>query len=393
MSAKPTLAVLTPRFPHPIEKGDKLRMFHQLRALSQEFHVHLVALSDQKINPKSLLAIQEIVSETTIIYQSKNRLVKAGIKSIFGSQPIQVNYYSESIVERKVKEAIEKIAPDVIYVQLVRIAHMVRFFKGPKAIDYMDAMSLNMKREASFRSVFTRFIFGLEAQRILKVEQSANVLFDEKFIISKPDKDYLNEKGVEGLEVISNGVDFSYFSPESSPKTEEKYDLAFIGNMGYLPNILAAEFLVNEIVKKSTSTHKVLIAGARPHKRVKRLASDQVEISGWVDDIRDAYNSAKIIVAPIFSGAGQQNKILEAMALGKICITSPQVNKAIRAKEDEEIYIARNTEGFINTINHLLNNPDLCVEKGKNARNFVVNNFEWKTSGNLLNKKLLELLK
>ena len=70
MSAKPTLAVLTPRFPHPIEKGDKLRMFHQLRALSQEFHVHLVALSDQKINPKSLLAIQEIVSETTIIYLS-----------------------------------------------------------------------------------------------------------------------------------------------------------------------------------------------------------------------------------------------------------------------------------------------------------------------------------
>lgn len=393
MSAKPTLAVLSPRFPHPIEKGDKLRLYHQLRTLSQVFNIHLIALTDQAIQVNSLAVIKEIVSETTIIHQSSNRLLKAGFKSILGSNPMQVNYYSEKAVEKKVKETIEKISPDIIYVQLVRIAHMVHFFKGPKAIDYMDAMSLNMKRESSFRSVLTRFIFGLEAQRILKVEQGIDKLFDKKFIISQPDKDYLEGEGIGDLNVLGNGVDLDFFSPESKTPTTIEYDIAFVGNMGYLPNILAVEFLVNKVVKKAAQKYRVLIAGARPHRRVKRLANEHVKVTGWVDDIRDAYNSAKIVVAPIFSGAGQQNKILEAMALGKVCVTSPQVNKAILAKENEEVFIASTAQEFIDSIEYLLNNPELCVEKGKNARNFVLNNFQWQNSGNMLNEKLLELLK
>jgi glycosyltransferase involved in cell wall biosynthesis len=393
MSVKPTLVVLSPRFPYPIEKGDKLRLYYQLKALVEVFQVHLISLSDVKIDQSHIDVINALVHKNHILYQSSHRLFKGIIKFVFGRKPIQVNYYNERTIKKQVKELIEKISPDLVYVQLVRIAHMVEDFDGLKAIDYMDAMSLNMKREASFKSYFLRKVFGLEAQRILKLEIAINKLFDKKFIISEPDKQYLADQGVNDLQVLRNGVDVDFFLPEKAQLKEQIYDMAFVGNMGYLPNVLAAEFLVNKVLPGLPKAYRVLIAGARPHKRVLNLASEQVKISGWVDDIRDAYLSAKIIVAPIFSGAGQQNKILEAMSLGKVCITSTQVNKAIGAKEREEVYIADSAREFKETIEYLLNNPDLCIEKGKNARNFVVNNFQWESAGNLLNKNLLQLVK
>ncbi len=393
MSAKPTLVVLSPRFPYPIEKGDKLRLYHQLQALVTQFEVHLVSLSDHNIKIKDQEVIDELVQKSHIILQKKFRLLKSIPKFLFGSKPMQVNYYDEPRIKRKIADLLKEIKPDLVYVQLIRIAQMVEHFNGPMAIDYMDAMSLNMQRESKFRSYFMRKIFGLEAQKVLKVEKCVDGIFHRKFIISKPDKEYLESKGIDNLEILRNGVDVDFFNPDLVGKSERKYDLGFVGNMGYLPNILAAEFLVENILEKSNENYKILIAGARPHKRVKKLARENVDVSGWMNDIRDAYTSSKLMVAPIFSGAGQQNKILEAMALGKVCITTPQVNDAINAEEGKEIFTAKTEDEFIEKINYLLNNPELCVEIGKNARNFVVNNYKWHIAGNLLNNKLLELLK
>ncbi len=393
MNSKPTLVVLSPRFPYPTEKGDKLRLYHQLHALVQSFNVHLISLSEHEILPEHKAIIDQLVIKNHIIYQSKNRLLKAIFQFILGKGALQVNYYNEKRIKEKVEALISQLAPDILYVQLVRIAHMVHHYKGPKAIDYMDAMSLNMKRESSFRSALKRIVFGLEAQRILKVEQNCSQYFNRKFIISSADKSYLESKGISDLQVISNGVDCAFFDPHKLPSIPIKYDIAFVGNMGYLPNVLAAEYVVHKISSSSKKELSTLIAGARPHRRVQRLQSKNVTVTGWVKDIREAYLSAKVIVAPIFSGAGQQNKILEAMALGKTCITTTQVNQAIRAVKGTEILIADTEEQFLKHLENLWNNPTLCDEIGKNARKFVVENFDWKREGNKLCTELLDLIK
>ncbi len=99
------------------------------------------------------------------------------------------------------------------------------------------------------------------------------------------------------------------------------------------------------------------------------------------------------ILLPLFSGSGIRVKILEAMSLGKVCITSTQVNKAIGAKDGKELYIADTSDAYLKIINELINNPQLTTEIGKNARNFVLTNFSWESAGNFLNKELLKLLK
>src|SRR5690606_29728161 len=166
-----------------------------------------------------------------------------------------------------------------------------------------------------------------------------------------------------------------YFKPRKSG--DQRFDVVFIGNMGYLPNIRAAEFLVRQImpqVWKEFPEAKVGLVGARPHRRVRRLASERIQVTGWVEDVRPYYAAAKLFVAPMLSGLGQQNKILEAMAMGLPCITTPLVDKAIGAAEANAILVADKAESLAAQICLLLRDPAKAEKLGEKARHFVVEN-------------------
>ena len=393
MEKKATLVILSPRFPYPLEKGDKLRLYHQLVGLSKSFHVHLISLTEEDIAPEHLSKVDEFCSSINLIKQKALRSVRAALRSLLFTEPLQQSYYYSSKSEAKIQKLIDEIKPDVIFVQLIRMAKFVEESKTPRLLDYMDAMSLNMSREASKHNWPFSMIYKREAKLLTKLETSLSSKFDKKVIISEQDKLYLKSNGVDDLIVQSNGVDLDFFDATKVGPISDQKDLVFVGNMGYLPNVEAAEYIVSDIISEYIANLSVLIAGARPHERVLKLKSDTVTVTGWVEDIREAYLSGKIVIAPIFTGAGQQNKILEAMALGQACITTSQVNAAIGGTVNKNILIADNAEQFSSQINYLLNSKDLRQEIGRNARIFVEQKYEWQTQVRILEQALLDLSK
>jgi len=121
----------------------------------------------------------------------------------------------------------------------------------------------------------------------------------------------------------------------------------------------------------------LLIAGASPHLRVSVLKSSNVDVTGWVSDMRECYAAARIFIAPMQLGTGLQNKLLEAMAMQVPCITSPLANLALQAKENEEILIANTPEEYADHILMLLNNPARSKEIAMNGYNYVLRNYSW----------------
>ena len=89
------------------------------------------------------------------------------------------------------------------------------------------------------------------------------------------------------------------------------------------------------------------------HRNHISLKSKSITISGWMDDIREAYWSAKLFVAPLRLGSGLQNKLLEAMATKTPSITSPLANNALGAKNKKEIFIATSAIEFAHQIVYL----------------------------------------
>ena len=370
------IVIMATRFPFPIEKGDKLRTYYLLKSLHKTHDLYLISLSEETISEGQLNEIKAFTKEIHLFTLSKIGKYFRLIWGLFNSKPLQVNYFTSFKKKRKIEDLLELIKPDHIICQLIRSAEYVKNYHDcPKTIDYMDALSKGMERRINKVNWTSKFIFQLEARRLKDYERRIFNYFEFQTIISKQDRDYISHPDQKKMLVMPNGIDDHYFE---ALKVEKKYDLVFVGNLNYPPNIDAINYLVKEILP-SLPHLKFLISGANPSKSLLLQLDSipNITITGWVDDIRESYLQGKILIAPMQIGTGMQNKILEAMALGVPSITTTLANNAIMATHQETIWVADTRESIILGIETLLSNEAMYEKIKGNAKEFVRERYNW----------------
>jgi len=384
------LLVVLSRFPYPLEKGDKLRAFHQLVDLHKRHEIILCCLTDRLPDKTATEKVKEHCAELHVFKLNKLKQIFRLAAATFSSKPFQVHYFFQRKIYRQIKKVIQKSKPDHIYTQLVRTAEYVKHFhEMPKTLDYMDALNKNYSRRIKSSSGIKKLLTKEEAKRLVAYENLIFDYFEKHTIISEQDRNLIYHNQREKIEIVRNGVDFSYYTPNRG--SEQKYDVLFTGNMGYLPNENAALFLVNEImplVWQSEPNIKVCLAGANPSQKLLKVANHQVTITGWVDDIRKVFDSSKVFIAPMEQGTGLQNKLLEAMSMHLPCVSSKLANNALKAKPNDEIYVYDNAQHAATLIMHLLSDEHAAVDLAQNGRKFIEQNYSWQGA----NKKLLTLI-
>jgi len=384
------LFVITSRIPYPLEKGDKLRIFHQLKGLSKTQKIYLCALQSPfgKEHENAKTVLSEFCEEVHFVKLSFIHVAFSLIKSFFNKLPFQTALFTDANAKKRVDQLIENIKPDHIYCQLTRAAEYVRDKNHPKTLDYMDAFSKGMERRAQNSNIISSRLYKWEASKQKAYEKTIFNAFDSHTIITEEDRNHIEHPLKDKIQIIRNGVDLDYFKPISKAS---KYDIVFVGNMGYAPNIDAAIFLCNEIlpfIKKEIPDVKILLAGAQPSIKVQNLRSESVKISGWLEDIRAAYSESEIFIAPMRIGTGLQNKLLEAMAMEKACITTSIANKALQAPNNA-ILIGDTAEELADQCIHLLKNKIQRNTQALQGSKFVKETYQWTKTTELLNKLFL----
>lgn len=385
------LFILLSRVPYPLEKGDKLRAFNQIKELSKKHQIILFALNDDKLDDKALRELKKYCEAISIVNFSKFTIFFNLIRAFFNGNPMQVGYFYFSKAQKKVDELIKKHKPDHIYCQLIRTAEYIKKFPHiPKTLDYMDVFSKGIERRISSDSFCLKPFLVMEYRRLLKYEKKAFTYFNNKTIISEQDKNLIPHSEKNKIVVVPNGVDTSFFKPIQHKK---EFELLFNGNMNYPPNIESVEYLVEKVmpfVWNKLPHTRLLISGATPNKTVQDLASEKVIVTGWVDDIRINFVKSKILVAPMQISIGLQNKLLEAMAMQLPCITSTLANNALGAKPGEQILVADSPEQYALHIIDLLQNESKAKQIAMNGYHFVINNFNWQSTTSILEKLIYE---
>lgn len=386
MATKPKLLVLLSRIPYPLDKGDKLRAFHQVKDLNASYQVILCCLSAHKIDPEVERKLKGICSELKIIQLGYSGILWRLFLALFNDKPFQVAYFYSQKAQQELDLIIEKHLPKRFFCQLIRVAEYAKKYSVfSKTLDYMDALSIGMERRAEKARFYLKPIVSVEAKRLRNYEEKMFQYFEKKVIISQADKEHLTHSNATEIAVIPNGIDTDFFKSENRSK---KTDILFTGNMGYLPNVESAQYLVKNILPILNSDVAVQICGKSPSYKVRLLAAANVEVTGWVDDIRTAYDEAKIFVAPLMLGSGLQNKLLEAMAMGLPCVTTPLANNALGATPEEEILIASNEAEFKAQIDRLLSEPELSKKIAEQGHAFVTKNYNWQAC----NERLMEVI-
>jgi sugar transferase (PEP-CTERM/EpsH1 system associated) len=378
------IVVLTSRIPYPLEKGDKLRIFHQIKHLAKSHEICLICLNESS-NEIDTSVLKDLVSELHIVQLTKWKTPFRLFLAIFHNLPFQVEYFLERKNKKKIEAIIQDFNPNHIYCQLIRTAEYVKdLFQFDKTLDYMDAFSTAALRRAQTEKGIKKLFWKIENERVKKYERSIYDYFNQHSIITEQDRNLLAIPSNKKISIVPNGVDTGHFENKHVSK---KYDILFAGNMNYPPNIAAAIFLVEEILPKLKSQFPnvaVLIAGANPSSEVQNLTNENVTVSGWMNDIRDAYCESRVFVAPMFIGAGMQNKILEAMSSELPVITTTLAAEAFKEKNLSKVIEANSSFEFAKAIQYYLLNETAQISDGKKNRIYVEEKYSWKISNQKL---------
>ena len=379
--------VLLSRFPYPLEKGDKLRGFNQIKELSKKHEVILCALSSEKVEQASIDVLSKYCSEIEVIRLSKMQIYINLFKCLFFTeQSLQVAYFYNVAAQKKIDELLEKHQPNHIYCQLIRVAEYVRYSKIPKTLDYMDALARGMERRIEDAPFYLKWSLKTETSRLKRYEHFVFDDFDHHTIISEQDRKLIVHVKNDDICIVKNGVDYEKFKHRELVK---EYDLIFTGNMGYPPNVDSVVYLVNDVmplVWKENPEIKVIIVGAEPSVKVLKLKSDRVVVTGWVEEISPYYQKSKVFIAPMQIGTGLQNKLLEAMAMKLPCITSQLANNALGATHNQNILIGNDKEEYKNHTLKLMKDVESQQQFGEKGYQFVKENYTWEGSTAILEK-------
>ncbi len=381
--------VVLSRFPLPTDKGDKLRAWHHILGLAEEHQVFLFCLTNEKIQADDLEKVKAVCADVCVVRQSLPGIVIRMLFNVFGKLPFQVTYFTSRYSVSRLKKYTQQVKPDVLYCQLVRMAaHCKNLEVAHKVIDYQDAFSKGLERRLQHESFFKRLMIQMELKRLRAYETEVFDQFEKRFIISEQDAGLIDHPARKEMIILPNGVDVDFYKPEPAAKT---IDLLFTGNMQYEPNVNCVSYLVKEVfplLKEDFPHIQLVAAGKNPSSELSRLHSRNLQLTGWVKDLRKYYQQARLFVAPMQIGIGMQNKILEAMSMGMPVITSSLANNAIGAKHGKEIWIADTPAKVAEAISYLLNNTELAIRLGQNARELMLSRYSWAEQNKALNRFL-----
>jgi len=384
---KRKLLLLSSRIPYPPIGGDRLKNYWLLKILSKHFKVHLVSITDQEPAKEFYDWANDLGLSYKIFQKNKKQFYLNTLKGLItNGHPLQVNYYYFTDVQEYIDSICEDY--DLLFATLIRTAKYVLDKHKPKIWDMADSIGLNYINSASkTTSIFWKILYTIEGKRLINFERYCIEQLDKTLFVNKEEMNHFNlsEKTVW----MPNGVNEKLFTYE---KVDIKYKncIVFFGKMDYQPNIDAVLWFSKNVLPYINKNLKFIIVGANPSSKILQLAKkhSNIETTGYVEDPYIILKSSLCVVAPMQTGGGIQNKILESIALGTINIVSSLAAKPLGAEHGKHFLVCDNPKEYINTINSIYENPKNFEYLKENAREYIRNNFTWK----IYEEKLIKLI-
>ena len=366
--------MIVPGIPFPPKRGYEVGAYNVIMQLSKNHHISLLCLHTNKAPS---LAGDSVIPANVTVYThciSKVDVIYALIKGVISNVPLQSLLFSHDSVKRKILKIIKSSNVDVCHFYTIRTAPLALQLPVPCIIDLVDSMVLNFERRLAGSGIIRRIIYHFELRKLRFFEPFISFMFTTA-CVSTIDAQVIGNNSA----VIPLGVDTNIFYPIGTPVINKI--VGFSGNLFYSPNEEAVLWFINNCWQGVRAKHPTAIfriIGPRPSKRISRHSSlNGIEVIGHVKCMGEALRNVSVSVAPMLSGSGMQNKILEAMACGIPVVATSLGRGTIKAVHDESIVIADSSDEFINSICDLLDTPKRRSDIGIQGLQLVRRGYTW----------------
>lgn len=199
--------------------------------------------------------------------------------------------------------------------------------------------------------------------------------YDGVVCITRNDADSFKANGCrKPVEVIPFGVE-----PEEVTQVEAEPDSLFhIGAMDWLPNQESIRWMLEEVwpvVHREVPRAKLYLAGRKMPERWMKANIEGVSVVGEVPDAMYFISSKKINVVPLLSGSGIRVKIIEAMSVGKVVVTTTVGAQGIDYTDGVNLLIANTPQEFAGQIKRCLDDEEFCRRVGDAAARLIAEQY------------------
>ena len=376
------ILMLTPYLPYPLLTGGQTRSYNLIKRLSSLGHrITLFSLIKSEKEREYVGELEKFCEEVSVFSRSEKPWTMSNIlRTGFSFYPFLVvrNWATgeRSAIEKKLNsEKFDLIHAETFYVMPHIPQTNIPILLVEQTIEYL--VYRHFAEESRFLMLKPLFYFDVSKMKYWELRywrQAAKVVAmsdeDRQVMISEVPK--------LGVDIVPNGVDSIYFNKSISARAKEKIIL-YVGNFTWLQNREAVDILVRKIwpkIKNVLPKAKLWIIGKEAQKFFPNLSTEDIRVEE-VKDVREAYQQASILVAPIYGGGGTRYKNFEAFASGLPVVTTSIGIGGTDARDGVEVIIRNNPDEIASAAVELLNNKNLYEKIAQNARKMVKAKYDW----------------
>ncbi len=393
--ARPDLLFLTQRLPYPLIKGEKIRNWHILNYLTKCYDIHFGCLIDDPADFQHIDTVRGLCAGmyTAPLDRTRAKLTCAG--GLLTGEPLSVTFFRDRGLRRWLESVMTHVKPEMIFVNSSNMAPYVLDQRrtGKLVVELGDVDSEKFRSYADNASPPMRWIYRRECRLVEKLERRVALESDHSVLVTEPEAALLRAKVPEAagkIVAISCGVDHHYFDPAHDyPALFDTVPPSFVftGTMNYLPNIDAVTWFATKVlplIRRTLPDARFVIVGSNPPDAVKQLARRPgVAVTGRVADVRPYVFHATAAVCPMRIARGIQNKVLEAMAMGKPVIVTSGALEGIDAIPGRDLVLADDPEAFAGAAIRLTGPNGGTTPEGMAlglaARRLILERYDWNT--------------
>jgi glycosyltransferase involved in cell wall biosynthesis len=400
--------------PYPPKGGVLQRSFYLLRELSKHHEIDLLAFNQKDlIAPlykgdierglvdahQELSKICNVVEFFDIECDSKaagKRLL--ALTSLFSRYPYTINWLRSETFSKTLSEKISRESYDLVHLDTISL-DIYRPLLGnlPCVLDHHNIEShMLLRRSRQEKSLVKKAYFFQEGVRLQRFEKRVCPEYWGHITCSDIDSERLRMiTASSDIKTIPNGVDTNFFAPKGLKQDDKT--LVFVGTMSWYPNIEAAFFICNEIMPRLRllrSGVRLQIIGANPPEQLRKFAlkHDDIDVLGFVDEVRDYIEKATVYVCPIMDGGGTKLKILDALAMEKPIIAHKIASEGINVTDGLDILLADQADEYAELIVRLIESSTERVSLGKAARKLALEHYDYTSIGKSLSDYYVKLV-
>jgi sugar transferase (PEP-CTERM/EpsH1 system associated) len=386
----------------PLDSGGKIRSYHMLKGLARRHQVTLYTYYRElpnDVHHKLDGLFAQVVRRPLKIAPARGfRDCANYARLFFSSYPHIMSRYYRAELATEVRELARSGEYDVIVCDFLVPARVIPWDDPVPKVLFAHNVEAQIycRQSKAARNPILKLCAWRESQATARAERKYLRLAAHVLTVSEKDRRYFSRlTDPAKITTIPTGVDLEYFLPDNNGR--QTNTLVFTGSMDWLPNEDAMMFFAREIlplVRRRVPGVSVLIVGRRPSPKIRALETSApgLRVTGTVEDVRPYIRQGAVFIVPLRVGGGTRLKIFEAMAMGKVVVSTSVGAEGLPVEHGKNILIVDSAQEFAESVAGLLQDSVRCRDLGRAGRQLVEREYSWDAVATRFEAVLLRLM-